>query len=295
MIETSPVTGKAGSRVALAARKATWWAIWSRVAWGRTLLIATALTYAGVLVFAPLVALAVGALTHGLDALAAMTSDPDLWSALSLTLQIALITTLVNGVFGMVVAWVLVRHRFPGRQALNRLIDLPFALSPVVVGYLLIVLFGRLGPLAPLEDALNVQIVFAVPGMVLVTIFVTLPFMVRELMPVIEALDREQERAAATLGARGWQTFRWVTVPALRWGMLYGLTLTFARALGEFGAVLVAGGAVQGLTETAPLYIYRALEERNEAAAFGVALALAAVSLALVVGVERLRRQYRTP
>lgn len=291
MSETTSETTRPAPTASLPERAAALLAAGRRVAWGRALLIGIALAYAAVLVLAPIVALAAGALAHGLGALAALTADPDLQSALALSLQIALITTLVNGIFGTVVAWVLVRHRFPGRQLVNRLIDLPFALSPVVVGFLLILLFGRLGPLAGLEDALNIQVAFAVPGMVLVTLFVTLPFMVRELVPVLETLDREQERAAATLGARGWQTFMWVILPAIRWGALYGLTLTFARALGEFGAVLVAGGAIQGLTETAPLYIFRALDERNEVAAYGVALALASVSLALVMGVERLRRR----
>jgi sulfate transport system permease protein len=269
----------------------TRWKARREVAWGRLLLIGVALGYAVVLILTPIAALVTGTLGQGLGALLSLAHDPDLWSALGLSVRIAILTTAVNGVCGVLVAWVLVRYRFPGRAVITRLIDLPFALSPVVVGYLLILLFGRLGPLSGIEDALNIRIAFAVPGMVLVTIFVTLPFMIRELMPVLETLDREQERAAATLGARGWQTFVWVTLPAIRWGLLYGLALVFARALGEFGAVLVAGGAIQGLTETAPLYIFRALDQRDTAAAFSVALALALVSLTLVVGGDRVRKR----
>jgi sulfate transport system permease protein len=250
-------------------------------------------TYVSILILAPLGALVAGALAHGLGALASTFGDPDVGAAFALTLQISLITVAVNGVGGLVVAWVLVRHRFPGRRLLNGLIDLPFAISPVVVGYMLILLFGRLGPLAGVEDALGLQLIFAVPGILIATIFVTLPFMIRELMPVLEGLDRELERAAATLGAHGWQIFFHVTLPALRWALIYGLLLTFARALGEFGAVLVVGGDIQGSTETLPLYIFRALDQRSYTAAYTVALSLAALSLALVLSIERFRARGR--
>lgn len=262
-----------------------------RGSWGRGLVLGGVLAYVAVLLLAPAVALLVGALAAGLGGMVATFADPDAQAALGLSLQIGVIATAVNGIFGTIVAWALVRHRFPGRRALNGLIDLPFALSPVVAGYMLIVLFGRLGPLAPLEDALNLQIVFAVPGMVLATSFVTLPFMIRELMPVIAGLDRELERAAATLGATAEQRFRWVVLPAMRGAIFYGLVLTFARALGEFGAVLVVGGGIQGLTETAPLYIFRVLDDRHYGAAYTIALALGLFSLTLVLGVEWLRKR----
>jgi sulfate transport system permease protein len=249
--------------------------------------------YVGVLILAPVLALLVGALQGGPGPIFATFGDADAQAAFGLTLQIALITVVVNGLLGTITAWVLTRQRFPGRRLLNALVDLPFAMSPVVVGFVLILIFGRLGPLATLQDNLNIQVAFAVPGMVLATVFVTLPFMIRELMPVIAALDREQEHAAATLGASGWQTFLFVTLPALRWGILYGLVLTFARALGEFGAVLVVGGDIQGSTETAPLYIFRVLDDRNYAAAYSVALALGLISLALVLGIEQLRKRER--
>lgn len=264
-------------------------------AWGRRLLIGLAVGYAAVLVVAPLVALIAGAFGQGLAPVVAALYDPQVIGAFARTLWIALITVVVHAVCGTIVAWVLVRHRFRGRALLDGLVDLPFAVSAVVVGYMLLLLFGRNGLFAPLTAALGVRVAFALPGVTLATLFVTLPFMVRELMPVLEAFDAEQERAAATLGAGGWQTFRLVTFPALRWGFLYGLTLTFARALGEFGAVLIVGGGIQGRTETATVYIFRALEERQYAGAYSAALVLGLLSLALVTGVDLLRRRLRSP
>jgi sulfate transport system permease protein len=161
----------------------------------------------------------------------------------------------------------------------------------VVVGYMLLLLFGRQGLLAPVLTALDIRVAFAVPGMVLATLFVTLPFMIRELAPILQAFGVQQEQAAATLGANGWTTFWRITLPALRWGFIYGVTLTLARALGEFGAVLVIGGGIQGRTETATLYIYRALDERQYVSAYSVALALGLLSLLLVLGTELLRRR----
>ena len=174
---------------------------------------------------------------------------------------------------------------------LNALIDMPFAISPVVVGYMLLLLFGRTGLLAPLLNVLNIRVAFAVPGMALATLFVTLPFMIRELIPMLEAFGVQQEQAAATMGASSWQIFWRVTLPALRWGLIYGITLTFARALGEFGAVLVVGGGVQGRTETATLYIYRALDERQYVGAYSAAIVLGLLSLALVIGTDIIRRR----
>ncbi len=156
---------------------------------------------------------------------------------------------------------------------------------------MLLLLFGRNGLLAPLLTALDVRVAFAVPGMVLATLFVTLPFMIRELIPILEAFGIQQEQAAATMGASSWQIFWRVTLPALRWGLIYGITLTFARALGEFGAVLVIGGGVQGRTETATLYIYRALDERQYVGAYSAAIVLGLLSLALVIGTDIIRRR----
>jgi sulfate transport system permease protein len=260
-------------------------------AWTRRLLVGAVVAYVGLLILAPLSAMVSGAFAGGLGPIAATLTHPEVVSAFWRTLLIAAVVVLVHALFGTLVAWVLVRQRFRGRSILNGLIDLPFAVSPVIAGYMLIVLFGRRGALAPLTEALGVQVAFALPGMVLATLFVTLPFMVRELMPVLQAFDVEQEHAAATMGAGGWQTFWHVTFPALRWGFIYGLTLTCARALGEFGAVLVIGGSVQGRTETATLFIFRALDDRQYVGAYSVALVLGLVSLALVLSTDLLRRR----
>jgi sulfate transport system permease protein len=259
----------------------------------RRLLIGVVVLYAGVLILAPLVGLVSGALAQGLGAIGKALLQPDVLRAFGLTLEIAGIAVAVHAIFGTAVAWVLARHKFRGRRLLNGLIDLPFAVSAVVVGYTLLLIFGRYGLLGPTLDHIGIKVAFAVPGMVLATLFVSLPFMIRELLPVLEAFGVEQEQAAATLGASGWQVFWWVTFPALRWGFLYGVVLTFARALGEFGAVLVIGGAVQGLTETATLYIYRALDQREYVGAYGAALVLGFISLVLVTGIDLARRRER--
>jgi sulfate transport system permease protein len=253
------------------------------------LLIAVVVGYVAVLILAPIAALAAGALEKGIGASLASLNEPDVFSAFWNTLWISLVVVSIHAIFGTVVAWVFVRHRFPGRDLINGLVDMPFAVSPVVAGYMLLLLFGRNGLLAPVMEPLGIKIAFAMPGIVLATLFVTLPFMIRELIPVLEAFDTRQEQAAATLGANGWQTFWRVTLPSLRWGLIYGITLTFARALGEFGAVLVIGGGVQGRTETATLFIYRALDERQYIGAYSAALALGLFSLLLVLGSDWLR------
>src|SRR5215212_806649 len=263
----------------------------SMSAWRRRLLIGIVIAYAALLILAPLTALVSGAFSKGLAASLAALNDPAIFSAFLRTLYIALIVVTVHALFGTALAWVLVRYRFRGHWLLNGVIDLPFAVSPVVVGYMLLLLFGRTGVLAPVLDAFNIKIAFAVPGMILATLFVTLPFMAREVMPVLDAFGVEQEQAAATLGASGWQTFWRVTFPALRWGFIYGVILTFARALGEFGAVLVIGGGVQGRTETVTLFIYRALDERQYVGAYSAALVLGFLSLVLVIGTEFLRKK----
>jgi sulfate transport system permease protein len=259
--------------------------------WRRRLIIGLVFLYVGALVIAPLVGLVIGAFSQGPEPIITAFQDPAVFGAFSRTIGIALITVVVHSIFGTILAWVLVRHHFPGRQLLNGLVDLPFAVSPVVVGYMLLLLFGRNGVLFPVLDAMQIKVAFALPGMILATLFVTMPFMVRELMPVLEAFSIEQEHAAATLGASGWQTFWMVTFPALRWGFIYGITLTFARALGEFGAVLVIGGGVQGVTETATLFIFRSLDERQYVGAYSAALVLGLVSLIVVLGVEFIRRK----
>ena len=258
---------------------------------GKWTLISLVVAYVLFLVVTPIAALAYGALQKGIAASINSLNNHDVLIAFWNTLWISLVVVIIHTIFGTVVAWVFVRHRFPGRSLINGLIDMPFAVSPVVAGYMLLLLFGRNGFLAPVINALGIKVAFAMPGMVLATLFVTLPFMIRELIPVLEAFNKQQEKAAATLGANSWQTFWRVTFPALRWGMIYGITLTFARALGEFGAVLVIGGGVQGQTETATLFIYRALDERQYIGAYSAALALGLFSLILVMGSDWLRRR----
>lgn len=259
--------------------------------WSGVLLIALVVGYVAFLILTPITALAFGAFEKGFGGILSSLNDPDIFRAFSNTLWISLVVVIVHTIFGTIVAWVFVRHRFPGRDLINGLVDMPFAVSPVVAGYMLLLLFGRNGILAPVLESLGIQVAFALPGMVLATLFVTMPFMIRELIPVLEAFDIRQEKAAATLGANAWQTFWRVTFPALRWGLIYGVTLTFARALGEFGAVFVIGGGVQGRTETATLFIFRALDGRQHIAAYSAALLLGLFSLILVLGSDWLRRK----
>jgi len=261
--------------------------------WTKWSLITLVVAYVAFLIVTPIVALALGAFEQGIGKVFSSLNHPDVFLAFWNTIWISLVVVTIHAIFGTLVAWVFVRHRFPGRNLINGLVDMPFAVSPVVAGYMLLLLFGRNGMLAPVIDALGIQVAFAMPGMVLATLFVTMPFMIRELVPVLEAFDTRQEKAAATLGANGWQTFWRVTFPALRWGMIYGITLTFARALGEFGAVLVIGGGVQGRTETATLFIYRALDERQYIGAYSAALVLGLFSLILVLGSDWLRNRKR--
>lgn len=261
--------------------------------WRRRIAIGIVWAYVAVLILAPLTSLVIGALSEGVRATLIALTQPDLLTAFGRTIYIALITVAVHVVCGTAVAWVIVRHRFPGRRLLNALLDLPFAVSAVVVGYMLLLIFGRTGILGPFLSSVGVRVAFAMPGIILATLFVTLPFMARELIPVLEEFGVEQEQAAATLGASSWQTFWLVTFPALRWGFVYGIVLTFARALGEFGAVLVVGGGLQGQTETTTLYIFRALDQRQYVGAYSAALVLGMISLALVVSSELLHRKER--
>ncbi|HYN90152.1 MAG TPA: molybdate ABC transporter permease subunit, partial [Ardenticatenaceae bacterium] len=255
--------------------------------WGRPILIGIVLAYVGILLLWPILAMVRGAFANGVGQLVAVLNDPEVREAFWLTLLLAAAAVLLNGVFGTIVAWVLVRQRFTGRSFFNGIVDLPFVVSPVIAGYMLILLFGRRGWFAPVLEVADIKIIFAWPGMLLATIFVALPFMIREIMPVLQEIGTEPEQAAYTLGASGWQTFRRVTLPGIRWGLLYGLTLTLARALGEFGAVLVVGGAIVGRTETATLYIYRALDERMYTGAYTAAMVLGLISFIILITMER--------
>lgn len=247
--------------------------------------------YAALLLLGPLAAIAWGALSQGLGVLWEQVTSADALSALKLTLGLALGATLINTVLGVCVAWALVRDRFPGQRVINGLVDLPFAVSPVIAGLMVILLFGRGGWLTPLADALGVKVVFALPGMLLATTFISLPFVIREVMPVLSQIGLDQERAAYTMGASEWQAFWHITLPAIRWGLLYGVSLTFARSIGEFGAVLVVSGGVSGLTETSTLFIFRSLDDRNYVAAYSTAALLATISFVVLVCMEVFRKR----
>ena len=263
----------------------------SRGSMGRRLLIGVAVSYVGSLLLLPIVTLATGAFAEGVSKFFRALSHPHALHALWVTALLVVFAVLLNAVFGTLVAWVLVRDRFPGRKALSALVDVPFALSPVIAGFVLIELFGAKGLLRAVTDAVGIQVAFALPGMVLATTFVSLPFVIREVMPVLEEIGTDQEQAAYTLGASPLATFRRVTLPSIRWGLFYGVTLTAARAIGEFGAVLVVSGGVAGRTETATSFVYRALEDRNETGAYAMALVLSVASIALLFAMDAVKQQ----
>jgi sulfate transport system permease protein len=210
----------------------------------------------------------------------AALSAPDAVSALELTLEIAVITVPLNTVFGIVIALIIVRRTFPGKSLLSALIDLPFAVSPVVIGFTLILVYGQNGWFGSWLAGQGFQVIFAVPGMVLATIFASLPFVTREVVPVLREIGTEQEQAAATLGATPLQTFIRVTLPAIRWGIVYGVVLTTARAIGEYGAVAVVSGRVIGQTQTLTLRVQQSYENFDHTGAYAAALELAAIALA---------------
>ena len=262
----------------------------------RRVLIAVVVGYLAVLLLGPVIAIVAQAFSQGVDTLWAALTRVDVRQAFVMTLWIALTSVALCTVFGTIVAFVLVRQRFVGRSLLNGLVDLPFAVSPVIAGLMYILLFGRGGWFEPLVDAAGVKMIFNWPGMVLATTFVAIPFVIRELMPVLQSLGLDQEQAAYTLGASRWNTFWRVTLPSIKWALFYGIVLTFARALGEFGAVLVVSGGISGKTETATLFIFRALDEREEVAATGAALVMASLSFLILIGMELLkRRPYAAP
>jgi len=259
---------------------------------GAWIMIGAVVVYMGFLIVAPITALIIGAFGDGLTAVWQGITSQAFLRSLWLSLRIALLVVLVQSVFGTMIAWVLVRQDFWGKSFLNGLIDMPFAVSPVVVGYMLLLLFGRNGFLFPVLARLGISVAFSVPGMFLATLFVSLPFMAREMIPAIENLDREQEYAAETLGANQWTVFFRVIFPQLQSALLYGLTLTFARALGEFGAVLVIGGGVQGRTETTTLFIFRSLEERQFIDAYSAAILLGVFSVVIVFIADEMKRRH---
>jgi sulfate transport system permease protein len=242
-------------------------------------LIAAALAYLGVVLLLPLAIVFLEAFRAGLSGWIGALTEPDARSAIRLTLIVAAISLPLNVVFGIAAAWAITKHDFRGKALLVTLIDIPFSVSPIVAGLIYMLLFGAHGWFGPWLQAHDVEIVFAVPGIVIATVFVTFPFVARELIPLMTAQGRAEEEAALSLGASGWQTLWHVTLPNIRWGLLYGVLLSNARAMGEFGAVSVVSGHIRGETETMPLHIEVLYNEYNYVAAFAVASLLALLAL----------------
>ncbi|HDR8965268.1 sulfate ABC transporter permease [Burkholderia vietnamiensis] len=256
----------------------------------RWLLIGVALAFLAFFLVVPLAAVFFEALRKGVGFYLESLADPDAWSAIRLTLTVAVIAVPLNLVFGVCASWAIAKFEFRGKALLTTLIDLPFSVSPVISGLVYVLLFGAQGWLGPWLQDHDVQIIFAVPGIVLATIFVTFPFVARELIPLMQAQGSDEEEAARVLGASGWQIFRRVTLPNVKWGLLYGVILCNARAMGEFGAVSVVSGHIRGVTDTMPLHVEILYNEYNFAAAFAVASVLALlalVTLALKLLAER--------
>ncbi|WP_081798143.1 sulfate ABC transporter permease subunit CysW [Neobacillus dielmonensis] len=247
------------------------------------LLIGVALLFLGLFILVPLLAVFSEALKKGVQLYFAALIEPNAWAAIKLTLVTAAVAVPINTIFGVIAAWAIAKFNFEGKNFMLTLIDIPFAVSPVIAGLVFVLLFGSQGMLGPFLAEHNIKIIFAVPGIVLATIFVTFPFVVRELIPIMQDQGTDEEQAAITLGANGWQTFFRVTLPNIKWGLLYGVILCNARAMGEFGAVSVVSGHIRGLTNTIPLHVEILYNEYNFTAAFAVASLLALLALATLV------------
>jgi sulfate/thiosulfate transport system permease protein len=248
-------------------------------AWVRYTLIAIALLFMALFLLLPLAAVFTEALRKGWDAYWTALQEPDAWSAIRLTLMTAAIAVPLNLVFGVAAAWAIAKFDFRGKAFLTTLVDLPFSVSPVVSGLIYVLIFGAQGWFGPWLAAHDIKIIFAVPGIVLATVFVTFPFIARELIPLMQAQGTEEEQAAIVLGASGWQTFWHVTLPNIKWGLIYGVILCNARAMGEFGAVSVVSGHIRGQTNTMPLHVEVLYNEYQSVAAFAVASLLALLAL----------------
>jgi sulfate transport system permease protein len=247
--------------------------------WVKYTVLGVGLAYFALFLLLPLIAVFVEAFRKGWDAYIAALVEPDALSAIKLTLIAAAISVPLNLVFGVAAAWAIAKFDFPGKHVLITFIDLPFSVSPVVAGLIYVLIFGAQGWIGPWLSEHDIKVVFAIPGIVLATIFVTFPFVARELIPLMQAQGKEEEEAAVTLGASGWQTFRRVTLPNIKWALLYGVILCNARAMGEFGAVSVVSGHIRGETNTMPLHVEILYNEYQFAAAFAVASLLALLAL----------------
>ncbi|GHU70972.1 sulfate ABC transporter permease subunit CysW [Clostridia bacterium] len=249
----------------------------------KIMLIILAVVFMVVMLILPLLTVIVYALRQGFDTFRAAIVDPYAIKATRLTLLATLITIIINTVFGLFAAWAITKFRFRGRQVLTTLIDIPFSISPVIAGLVFILVFGRIGWMYPLLQRFDIKIVFAVPGIVLATVFVTFPFVSRELIPLMDSQGSDEEEAAALMGARGFTIFRKVTLPHIRWGLLYGVILCTARALGEFGAVSVVSGHLRGKTNTLPLHVEILFNEFKLTSAFAVSSILVVFAIILLI------------
>jgi sulfate transport system permease protein len=247
--------------------------------WIRYSLIGLALTFMFLFLVLPLAAVFTEALRKGMDAYLEALKEPDAWSAIRLTLITAAVAVPLNLVFGVAAAWAIAKYEFKGKSVLTTLVDLPFSVSPVVAGLIYVLMFGAQGWFGPWLQAHDIKIIFAVPGIILATVFVTFPFIARELIPLMQAQGNDEEQAAIVLGATGWQTFWYVTLPNIKWGLIYGVILCNARAMGEFGAVSVVSGHIRGQTNTMPLHVEILYNEYQSVAAFAVASLLALLAL----------------
>lgn len=273
-------------------REASAVAATSDPAWVRILLTTTVLVILGMMVAAPLAVVFLEALKSGVSTALASFNEPDAWAAVRLTLLTALISVPLNAIFGLAAAWSIAKFDFPGKAFVITLIDLPFSVSPVVAGLCLVLLFGANSLVGGWLVAHGMPIVFAIPGIVLATMFVTFPFVARELIPVMQEQGRAEEEAALTLGASGWRTFFTVTLPNVKWALLYGVLLANARAMGEFGAVSVVSGKIRGETNTMPLMIEALYNEYMSVAAFSMAALLALLALFTLVLKSALEWRY---
>jgi sulfate transport system permease protein len=257
----------------------------------RLLLTAAVVGWFALLILVPGLALVKAALAGGARPFYEALTSEDARRAFGLTIGITAATTAVNTLFGLGLAVVLVRQRFRGRALVDSLVDLPFAVSPIVAGLMLVILYGPKGWFGPWLESAGLRVVYAWPGMVLACLFVTLPFVVREVVPVLREFGLDQEEVAHTLGAGRWTTFRRVTWPSIRWGLAYGVTLTVARSLGEFGALLVVSGNILGRTQTATLYVHDGIESFNTEGAYAASVALAGLSFVLLLAMEAVRKR----
>jgi sulfate/thiosulfate transport system permease protein len=255
--------------------------------------MAAAFVYMTLFIFVPLVCVIGEALKRGLATYAAAVAHPDTLAAVQLTLLTAAVAVPLNLVFGVAASWAIAKFEFPGKNALLTLIDLPLSVSPVISGMIFVLLFGAQGVFGPWLAERGIKIIFAVPGIILSTVFVTFPFVARELIPLMKSQGNEEEEAAVTLGARGWQTLWRVTLPNVKWGLLYGVILCNARAMGEFGAVSVVSGHIRGLTNTLPLQVEILYNEYQFAAAFAAASLLVLLALVTLAAKSWVERRYR--